>query len=58
MAAMAPVIPEKPTIWFLPSAADDLGRLKAALLTLPLGDVRSFLVLGFFAIILKSLTGA
>ena len=51
MAVAMPLVPEKPGMWFLPNAVDDLGRLKAALLTLPMGDVRSFLVLGFFAII-------
>jgi hypothetical protein len=46
-----PLIPEAPSQWFTDIAAENLGRLKAALLPLPAGPVRSFLVLAFFAII-------
>jgi transcriptional regulator with XRE-family HTH domain len=46
-----PLIPEKASQWFTDTATQDLGRLKAALLPLPAGPVRSFLVLAFFAII-------
>ncbi len=46
-----PMLPEKPSQWFSDEATADLGRLKAALVALPGGPVRSFLVLAFFAII-------
>lgn len=46
-----PMLPDKPSLWFSDQAAADLGRLKAALVELPDGPIRAFMVLAFFAII-------
>lgn len=50
-AEAEPTLPDKPSTWFSDKAAEDLGKLKAALVTLPDGPVRSFMVLAYFAII-------